>query len=158
MQLYFVSIAFSLFFIFFVIELVRRGSLREQYSLLWLAFGVVMLVFSASTRLLRLVAGWFGVYYAPSLLFLFGLICAFALLLHVTVVISRLTDRVVRLTQELGISQLRIAELERQVAALAGLSAGSAPSHHQRDPAGGPKPAGGERPAHPSAGAEEGGR
>ncbi|MBX5436617.1 MAG: DUF2304 domain-containing protein [Alicyclobacillaceae bacterium] len=115
MQLYAVTIAFSLFFIFFVIELVRRGALREQYSLLWLGVGLVMLVFSASSRLLQWVAHAFGVYYAPSLLFLFGLICAFVLLLHVTVVISRLTDRVIRLTQELGITQMRLAELEHRV-------------------------------------------
>ncbi|MCL6445332.1 MAG: DUF2304 domain-containing protein [Alicyclobacillus sp.] len=115
MQLQIVAIAFSLFFIFFVIELVRRSRLREQYSLLWLVFGLVMLALSASASLLKTVAGWFGVVYAPSLLFLIGLICAFALLLHITVVISRLTDRVIRLTQELGISQLRIEDLERQL-------------------------------------------
>lgn len=114
-QLYVFTILFSLFFIFFVIELVRRGALREQYSLLWLGVGLIMLIFSVSRRLLITVASWFGVFYAPSLLFLFAIICAFALLLHVTIVISKLTDRVIRLTQELGISQHRIGELEKQM-------------------------------------------
>lgn len=112
-QLYIFTLVFSLLFIFFVIELVRRGSLREQYSLLWLGVGIIMLIFSVSRRFLQVVAHWFGVYYAPSILFLFAVIGAFALLLHVTMVISKLTDRVIRLTQELGISQLRIRELEK---------------------------------------------
>lgn len=119
-QLYVTAILFSLFFIFFVIELVRRGALREQYSLLWLGFGIVMLVLSASPKLLSVLQHWFGVAYGPSLLFLLGLICAFSLLLHVTVVISRLTDRVIRLTQELGITQHRVAELENTLAQVTG--------------------------------------
>lgn len=113
--IYLAAIVFSLFFIFFVIELVRRGSLREQYSLLWLVLGVLMLILSASRGLLERVASWFGVYYAPSLLFFFGLICGFALLLHVFVVLSRLTERVIRLTQELAITQHKLAETERRL-------------------------------------------
>lgn len=111
-SLYFVSIGFSLFFIFFVIELVRRGRLREQYSLLWLAVGIIMFIFSASTHLLFWTANLFGVKYAPSVLFLFGLICAFALLLHITVAISKHADRIIRLTQELAITQQRVQDLE----------------------------------------------
>jgi hypothetical protein len=118
LQLYVFTLAFSLFFVFFVIELVRRGSLREQYSLLWLAVGLIMLLFSVNRRFLQTVSHWFGVDYAPSLLFLFAVIGAFALLLHVTVVLSKLTDRVVRLTQELGISQLRVSELEKELGIL----------------------------------------
>lgn len=115
LQLYIFPIAFSLVFVFFVIELVRRGSLREQYSLLWLGVGIVMLIFSASRGFLQAVANWFGVIYAPSILFLFAIVAAFILLLHITVVISRLTDKVVRLTQELGIASHRIAQLEGQL-------------------------------------------
>lgn len=113
--LYISTIAFSLFFILTVIELVRRGKLREQYSLLWLGFGLILLILSASKRLLGILANWFGVYYAPSLLFLFGLLFAFALILHITVVISRQADRVIRLTQELAITQHRLAQLEEEL-------------------------------------------
>jgi hypothetical protein len=113
--LYISTIVFSLFFVLAVVELVRRGKLREQYSLLWLGFGLILLVLSASKRLLGILANWFGVYYAPSLLFLFGLLFAFALILHITVVISRQTDRVIRLTQELAITQHRLAELEKEL-------------------------------------------
>jgi hypothetical protein len=113
--LYISTIVLSLFFVLSVVELVRRGKLREQYSLLWLGFGLILLILSASKRLLGILAKWFGVYYAPSLLFLFGLLFAFALILHITVVISRQTDRVIRLTQELAITQHRLAELEEEL-------------------------------------------
>ncbi|GGJ09962.1 hypothetical protein GCM10010885_18910 [Alicyclobacillus cellulosilyticus] len=113
--IYLVAVLFSLFFVLFVVELVRRGALREQYSLLWLGLGLAMLVLSASPRLLRTLADWFGVYYAPSLLFLFSSFCAFALLLHITVALSKLADRVIRLTQELAIAEHRIQELERRL-------------------------------------------
>ena len=113
LQLYFATIVFSLLFIFLVIELVRRGALREQYSLLWLGLGVVMLILSISRGLLFTIARWFGVVYAPSLIFLFGLLCAIALLLHVTIALSSMTDRMIRLTQELAITQHRLSEVER---------------------------------------------
>jgi hypothetical protein len=97
------AVAFSIVFILIVLDLVRRKRLKEQYSLLWLLVGVVLLILSSSRSLVEKMAAYFHIYYAPSMLFLFGLIFCFTLILHLTVVISKLNDRVVRLTQEVAL-------------------------------------------------------
>jgi hypothetical protein len=104
-DIYALSILFSIFFVMFVLSLVRRRKLREQYSIMWLILGFVTVLVSLKTDWLQALAGFLGIYYAPSLLFLIALLFCFAYLLHLTLVISKLSDRVVRLTQELALAQ-----------------------------------------------------
>ncbi|MCX7571919.1 DUF2304 domain-containing protein [Tumebacillus sp. DT12] len=105
--IYALSILFSLAFVWFVLSQVRKRKLREQYSLMWLLLGLVIVVVSVRSHWLDSLAYLLGIYYAPSLLFLIALLFVFAYLLHLTMVISKLSDRVVRLTQELAIYQQR---------------------------------------------------
>jgi hypothetical protein len=93
----------SLSLILFVMHLGRRRVIKEQYCLLWLLFGVVMLVLSMNTGWLEHLASYARIVYAPSLLFLVGITLSFVLILHLTVVVSKLTERIVLLTQELGL-------------------------------------------------------
>lgn len=101
------SIAFVLILLYFI----RKRYLKEQYSLLWLLFGISMIILSFSSKWLDTVADFFNVKYAPSLLFLLGILFCLFLILHLTVIVSKLSDRVVRLTQEIGIMR---NELENQ--------------------------------------------
>lgn len=98
-----ISLVLSIALVIFVLRLIHRRYLREQYSLLWLLFGVVMFILSTNTTWLKQLATTVGIYYAPSLLFLVGIILCLMLILHLTVVVSKLTERVVRLTQELSL-------------------------------------------------------
>ncbi|KYP81423.1 DUF2304 domain-containing protein [Ferroacidibacillus organovorans] len=102
----------SLIFLIVVIDLMRRRLLLEQYALFWLGMGIVLTILSVSPGLLNRVAKVLGIYYAPSLLFLVGFLFMLGTMLHLTVVLSRLTNRTVRLTQELGMlkSQLEMAD------------------------------------------------
>ena len=110
--IYVLSILFSLAFVWFVLSQVRKRKLREQYSLMWLLLGLVIVVVSVRSHWLDSLASLLGIYYAPSLLFLIALLFVFAYLLHLTMVISKLSDRVVRLTQELAIYQQRDHQAE----------------------------------------------
>lgn len=98
-----ISLVLSVVLCVVVLRLIQRRYLREQYSLLWLLFGVLMFVLSTHTGWLNQLAASVGIYYAPSLLFLVGIILCLLLILHLTVVVSKLTERVVRLTQELSL-------------------------------------------------------
>lgn len=106
------SLLFSVGFIFVVLDLVRRQRLKEQYSLLWLLIGVGFLVVSSNTKILEWMALLLDIKYAPAVLFLLGLIFSFVLILHLTVVISRLTDHVLRLTQEITVLKAELKEQE----------------------------------------------
>ncbi len=86
-----------------VIELIRRGRLKERYSLLWLFASIVMLVLSLSRALLEYVAHALGIYYAPSFLFLIAFLFLLLITLHFSVVISGLSEKNKRLAQEIAL-------------------------------------------------------
>lgn len=86
-----------------IVELIRRGRLKEKYSLLWLFAGTVLLVFSSSRALLEFAAHVFGVYYPPSFLFLLAFLFLLLITLHFSVVLSGLSDKNKQLAQELAL-------------------------------------------------------
>ncbi len=97
--------------LFAVIELIRRGRLKERYSLLWLFAGLVMLVLSLSRGLLESIAHLLGIFYAPSLLFLIAFIFLLLITLHYSVIISGLSERNKHLAQEVALLRLKLDEL-----------------------------------------------
>ena len=76
-----------------VLELVRRRHLREEYALLWLATGAVLLLLSLSRPLLDTLAELTGIFYPPSALFLVALLFVLAILLHFSIILTRLTQQ-----------------------------------------------------------------
>ncbi|MBP2001891.1 hypothetical protein J2Z69_002947 [Paenibacillus shirakamiensis] len=103
MTIYFLSVILSFLFLVIVFELVRLQKLKEQYSLLWILFGVILFIISLNVKFIEALASWLGVKYAPAMLFLFGLLFCFAFILHLTMVVTKLSNQVLRLTQELTI-------------------------------------------------------
>lgn len=102
-----------------VIEAVRRGVLDIKYSLLWIFTCIVLGVLSLSKPLLEFLADLFGIAYAPSVLFLFGLLCTLVLIFDLTRRISGLNGKVELLTQEIALLKERhkkeIEELKNQI-------------------------------------------
>lgn len=93
----------SLSIFLLVIELVRRGRLKERYSLLWIFSAAVMLLFSVSRKLLHLAAASLGIFYPPSLIFLLASIFLIIINVHFSTVISELSEKTKTLTQEIAL-------------------------------------------------------
>ena len=105
--------AASLILVLVVFELIRSRRLREQYALLWLVTGLVLVVLSAWRGGLNTIAGWLGVRgYPPAVLFAVGLLFVILVLLHYSTVISRLADQNVVLAQKLALLETRLNENE----------------------------------------------
>ena len=102
-MIYKFAIIFSIVFILFILNLVRRGKLDEKYSILWFIFGLIILLVAIFPNSIIEIANWFGVYYPPALLLLFGVLVVGAYIVHITVVITKQNKMIVKLTQELGI-------------------------------------------------------
>jgi len=85
-----------------VFELVRRRRLMERYALLWLFATVTLLALAVWKDLLEGVAAAVGIYYAPSALFAIAFGFVLVLLMHFSLVISRLSDQSKVLAQRLG--------------------------------------------------------
>jgi len=109
-----------------VFELVRQRRLMERYALLWLFSAATLLLFALWRDLLDLFANAIGIFYAPSALFAVAVGFILALLLHFSLVISRLADQGKVLAQRVAmleheIDQVRVAQsledIERRAAA-----------------------------------------
>ncbi len=97
------AIAGSGTLLFIVIELIRRGRLKERYSLLWLLAGVVLLLLSSSRNALEFLSRHVGIFYPPSFLFLIAFLFLLLITLHFSVVISGLSDKSKELAQEIAL-------------------------------------------------------
>jgi hypothetical protein len=100
----------SIAFVAVVLELVRRRRLKEEYSLLWLLAGAVMMILSVFRPLLERVAAFLGIFYAPSALFLVTALIAMAVGLHFTAVISTLTDQNRILAQRVALLEAALGD------------------------------------------------
>ena len=107
------SIIGSLLLFLFILKLVKRKKLKEEYSLLWLAFGTIFIILSIFKPLLEIVASIIGVVYAPAALLLILVISVFFILIQFSIVISRLAEGNKNLTQEVGILKAEIKKLQQ---------------------------------------------
>jgi hypothetical protein len=97
-----------------LIELVRRHRLKERYSFLWFLTALVLATLTLRRDWLEGLARLFGVYYAPSALFLILVFFMLLILIHFSTVISRLLNDKQVLVQSLGILEARVKDLERE--------------------------------------------
>jgi len=93
----------SLGTLLFILELVRRRRLREEYSWLWILTSGSMILLVAFYGVIEWISGLIGAVLPTTTLFLFALLFLLLLSVHFSTVISRLTQQVRRLTQELAI-------------------------------------------------------
>ena len=120
LRLQIVSIGATLALFLLVFELVRRRRLMERYALLWLFSTVVLLGLAVWKHLLEEVASAVGIFYAPSALFVVALGFILAILLHFSLVISRMADQTKVLAQRVGLLQQRLDLAEGRLAEIEG--------------------------------------
>ncbi|NEW05366.1 DUF2304 domain-containing protein [Paenibacillus sp. SYP-B3998] len=114
MNIYLLAITFCLVFLFITVELIRRQKLQEQYAILWLTLGFFMGMFSLFPSMLNQISRLMRIYYAPSLLFLVGLLFSLVFIMHLTIVISKLHRKLTRLVQEVALLQERVGKKESE--------------------------------------------
>lgn len=89
--------------ILFILELIRRRRLREEFALLWLAMGAVFLVLSIFRGLLDKFSYLIGIGYPPAALFLILIMGLMLILIHFSTAISELKETQKKLVQEIGL-------------------------------------------------------
>lgn len=108
--IYHLAIVFSILFIFVIILLVRNNKLEEKYSILWFIFSIIILILSIFPQIINFFAKLFGVYYAPSLLFLIGFVVLTIYIIHLSIVITRQNKMLVKLVQEVALIKDKMGE------------------------------------------------
>ena len=96
-----------------VLELVRRRRLSEEYSFLWLVSSAVIAVLGFTTPLLTWITRLLGILGESSTVFAAGLAFLTAMLLYVSVRLSRLGYENHALTRELALMRHELDRLRR---------------------------------------------
>ncbi len=95
------------------VELIRRRKLREEYALLWILTGIVILVFALFPGVLYFISKLLGLHHLTTML-LISFLFLLAIVLHFSTVISKLTDRETKLAQRLAILERKLYELRKK--------------------------------------------
>ena len=107
-------LSLSVVLVFLVLELMRRGWLKERYAMLWLATAGGSLLVGIFPGVIVAAANTFHFQYLTvlfSMYFMFTL----ALVLSFSIVISQLAERNRELTQELALLAHTVNKLERKL-------------------------------------------
>ena len=94
-----------------VVELIRRRRIQHVLWLPWLVAALVPAVLGAWIHPWAAFARWLGILYQPLLLVALASLLAFAMLLYLSVVVSTLIRRNLRLAQELALLRSRMEEM-----------------------------------------------
>jgi hypothetical protein len=86
-----------------IINLVKNGKLKEEYSWLWLLTGFVMIIIALWYDLLLVLTHLIGAVLPTTTLFIFAIIFLICIALHFAIKISILTDQVKNLSQEIAL-------------------------------------------------------
>jgi len=96
----------------FVINLVRTKRLKEEFALLWLLTSIVLVLTPLFIDYLDLIAYALGIEYPPALIFLLAIISLLLILFQFSMRISRFSEQIKVLTQEVAVLRARIEDLE----------------------------------------------
>ena len=101
----------------FILNLVRKKKIREQYSLLWIVASLVLVLSAAFSPFVDRLAHLVGIYYPPAFLFLIAILMILVLQFHFSTVISNLREQNKALIQDVGILESELRALRERAGA-----------------------------------------
>ncbi len=93
--------------------LIKRRKLREEYSLLWLATGVTMLVLVLGYPVLRWLSELIGAVAPTTTLFLFAMLFLILISIHFSVKFTTLSDQMQNVITELALLRKELEDLKK---------------------------------------------
>ena len=107
-----IAIVTSILFLLYIVRLIIKGKLREEYSIVWIVCTIILIVFSFWRDGLAVVSELVGVYSPPNLVFIAAIFAVFIYLLHLSVVISKLQSQNKQLAQDIALLKEKIGKLK----------------------------------------------
>ncbi len=101
--------------ILYIGNLVRIRRLELKYALIWFLVGILLLIFDLFPGLLSVMSRTLGITLPINMLTFLGLIFVLMIIFSQTIVISNLTRKCKRLTQEVGLLYKKVEVLEETV-------------------------------------------
>lgn len=101
--------------ILYIGNLVRIRRLELKYALIWFLVGILLLIFDLFPGLLPIMSMALGITLPINMLTFLGLVFVLMIIFSQTIVISNLTRKSKRLTQEVGLLYKKVEDLESRV-------------------------------------------
>ena len=98
-----IAIATSILFLLYIVRLIIKGKLREEYSIVWIVCTIILILFSFWRDGLAVVSELVGVYSPPNLVFIAAIFAIFIYLLHLSVVVSKLHSQNKQMAQDIAL-------------------------------------------------------
>ena len=96
-----------------VFEFVRKRHLREEYAILWLLTALAIAVLSLWPGLVEKLSRITGFYYLTSVVFIV-FVFIIGVLMHYSIVISKMRENNKEMVQKLGLLDQRIREMDKR--------------------------------------------
>ncbi len=113
-RLFFVALGLAV--LIFVINLVRTKKLKEEYALLWLFMAVTLVVAPLLIDVIDTVSFAIGIDYPPALIIVIALVCFALIFFQISVTISKFSEQIKSLSQDLALTRHRLRDLEARLA------------------------------------------
>lgn len=114
MNIYNSSIVLSLLFLFVILYFVKKRKIEFSYSLFWFFISIFMLIIAIDRDILKGVADFLRVDYAPSFLFIGGILFNIVVNFFITIKITDMKKKMTKLTQEIGIINSKLDNGEKK--------------------------------------------
>jgi hypothetical protein len=114
-QIQYFAIAFSILLFFVILMLIRKRRIKEEYSLMWLLFSLVFILFSVWRQGLDVLSSMLGIAYPPAALFLILMMATFLIMIEFSMIISKLADKNKNLAQEIAMLHYEIEKLNQKL-------------------------------------------
>lgn len=95
----------------FIFELLRKRKLREEYAILWLLGGMVLLGLAIFRDGMKWLSGALGIYYPPAAILLVLVAGCYLMILHFSLVFSNLSTKTKDMAQELALLRYEVERL-----------------------------------------------
>lgn len=106
-----IMVVASLFFLIFVIIMVRNKKIELKYTLTWLLTGLIFIILALFPGILKYLSVLMNIKEPVNTLFLSIIFLMLLIIFTLTVAISRNANRVKTLAQEIGIIKMKLDKL-----------------------------------------------
>lgn len=113
-NIYQLAIIFSLLFIVWVLDKVRKGKLQEKYSIWWFFLAIILIICSAIPNVSLKIAEFLGIKYAPAFIFLIGFLFLLLYVFHLTQTISQQNKKIIKLAEEIAIINKKTENIKEE--------------------------------------------
>ncbi|PKP29573.1 MAG: hypothetical protein CVU00_14915, partial [Bacteroidetes bacterium HGW-Bacteroidetes-17] len=95
--------------------LIRQHRLKEEYSILWLFFTSVFVLFSIWRNGLEWIAYILGIAYPPAALFMILIMALFIIMIEFSLIISKQSFWIKSIGQDIGLMKQEINEMREKL-------------------------------------------